>query len=75
MSSIKKSSEFEYPILRTRIEVERQDGLKREDLDVKSFDDGNKKENNEDVSMARLCRLLNFTNFEKSLCARIKKLA
>uniref|UniRef100_A0AAF5RWS2 Uncharacterized protein n=1 Tax=Wuchereria bancrofti TaxID=6293 RepID=A0AAF5RWS2_WUCBA len=26
---------------------------KREDLDVKSFDDGNKKENNEDVSTAR----------------------
>lgn len=73
MSSFKKSSEFEYPILRTRIEVKRQDGFvnaarelsndsipiielktqKREDLDVKSFDDGNKKENNEDVSMAR----------------------
>ncbi|VDO37933.1 unnamed protein product [Brugia timori] len=27
MSSFKKSSEFEYPILRTRIEVKRQDGF------------------------------------------------
>ncbi|EJW78713.1 hypothetical protein WUBG_10377, partial [Wuchereria bancrofti] len=51
---------------------------KREDLDVKSFDDGNKKENNEDVSTARSCRLLSFIvglkSFEKNLCAWIKML-